>query len=583
MKNFINRALGAKKKLFSIFSALLVTLAMQATVITKNYDLSGASAYGTATVSGGSITGAADWSGLQAWAWTEGISAYDQIVISLENHAQTVLFKVIYSDESSMQVELPTGTNTEVINLDPAQNIVKGIQVLNWSSETDIDITITDLFFRGAIGNKKNVTIWSGTKTFDEFDWANRLLMAADNFADLHVGDILEVYYSTNAESYHQIDVKTNYDNKYPSFAPEQINLGGSNESGVLRFYIADATDLSNIASQGGLYLNGKYITFTKVSVIKHEVLWTGEQVVGNWSGHQEVTANVAVGNIICVRISAIGTEAGPRVSLYCDWNDEDALVDGEYYFQGGDEAPMTVEFPVTYTMEQQLQGKTLLVRGVNYTMTDIYVKEGTPTTTVSASLNVSPAGMATYVLPFNVPDLPDGVQAYELTNDGSAVIMATEVHALEADKPVLIVAAAGEYEFVSEEGASDDISGKTGTYANGALIGTYAGINPIPASAGSVNNYILQNGSDGVAFYQVTAANCSIPAYRAYLSCGYNASNAGPNSAPRMRIVFHKDATTGVENLQGDQIPCTKVFKNGVLYIQYNGIMYNVQGQMCK
>ena len=90
------------RKLFSILCASLVALAMQATVITKNYDLSGASAYGTATVSGGSITGAAEWNGLQAWAWTEGISAYDQIVIALEDHAQTVLFKVIYTDEYSM-------------------------------------------------------------------------------------------------------------------------------------------------------------------------------------------------------------------------------------------------------------------------------------------------------------------------------------------------------------------------------------------------------------------------------------------------------------------------------------------------
>lgn len=158
------------KKLFSIFGMVLVSLALHATVVTKNPDMSQFGPNGTATVSGGTITNAADWNGAESWEWLEGISAYDQIVIALEDHAQTVLFKVIYSDRSSMQVELPTGTNTEVINLDPAQNIVKGIQVLNWSNESGVDITITDLFFRGAIGNKKNVTIWSGTKTFDEFD-----------------------------------------------------------------------------------------------------------------------------------------------------------------------------------------------------------------------------------------------------------------------------------------------------------------------------------------------------------------------------------------------------------------------------
>lgn len=574
------------RKLYSILGAVLVSLAMQATVVTRHPDMSQFGPNGTATVYGGTITHAAAWKGAQSWEWLEGISAYDQIVMTLEDHSQTVLFKVIYSDESSMQVELPTGTNTATIDLNPAQDIVKGIQVLNWSSESDIDITMTDLFFRGAVGNRKNVTIWSGTKTFDEFDWENRLLMAADNFADLHVGDILEVYYTTDAKSYHQFDVKTNYDNNYPSFAPAQVNLGGSNESGVLRFYIADATDLSNIASQGGLYLNGKYITFTKVSVIKHETLWTGSTNAGGWSGYQEIAASkltdLKVGNIICVRLSDLTIDGESQVALY-DGSWEAFSPEVNYVFQEGDVAPMAVEFPVTYKMEQQLRGKNLLVRGKNFTMTDIYVKEGAPVNNVAAYLNVSAAGMATYVLPFNVPALPAGVQAYSLTNDGSNVIMATEVNALTADKPVLIVAAEGEYEFVSEDGASDDISGKTGTYANGALIGTYAAIDLLAQTTAGNYNYILSNGTDGVAFYQVKDNTCSVPAYRAYLSCGYNESSA-PASAPKMRIVFHQDATTGIDNAKANaNAKAEKILRNGQLYIIRNGVRYNVNGQMAQ
>lgn len=577
------------KKLFSIFGMVLVSLALHATVVTKNPDMSKFGPNGTATVSGGTITNAAAWNGAQSWEWLEGISAYDQIVIALEDHAQTVLFKVIYSDESSMQVELPTGTNTEVINLDPVQNIVKGIQVLNWSNETGIDITITDLFFRGAIGNKKNVTLWSGSKAFDEFDWDNRLLMAADNFADLHVGDILEVYYTTDANSYHQFDVKTEYDNNYPSFVPAQVSLGGSNESGVLRFYIAESSDLSNIASQGGLYLNGKYITFTKVSVIKHEVLWTGTTDAGNWSGYQEINASelsdLKVGNIICVRISDLTIDGESQVALYDgSWA---AFSPGiNHVFQEGDLVPMTVEFPVTYKMEQQLRGKNLLVRGKNYTMTDIYVKEGTPVNTVAAYLPVTSAGMATFIVPFNVQHLPDGVQAYELTNDGSNVIMATEVNALEADKPVLIVAAQNEdpgYEFVSEEGASDDISGKTGTFTNGALVGTYTTIDPLDQQTGSAYNYILSNGADGVGFYQVRDGSCSVAPYRAYLSCGYNNAST-PSNAPKMRIVFHKDATTGVENTEAAKFGgASKFLRNGQLIILRNGVEYNANGALVK
>ena len=191
---------------------------------------------------------------------------------------------------------------------------------------------------------------------------------------------------------------------------------------------------------------------------------------------------------------------------------------------------------------------------------------------------------MATFIVPFNVPSLPDGVQAYELTNDGSNVIMATEVNALEADKPVLIVAAQNEdpgYEFVSEDGASDDISGKTGTYANGALMGTYTAIAELEQQTAGNYNYVLQNHGGEVAFYQVKDNSCSVAPYRAYLSCGHDASNNGANFAPRMRIVFHKDNTTDMESVQHSAISTQKILRNGQILIIRDGKVYNALGQL--
>lgn len=569
------------KKILTLFALLLPMAMVQATVITKSFDLSQFSNYGTATVSGGTITDAAAWAGAQSWEWMEGASSYDQVVLEVANHTEKILFRVQYSDATEVQKELPEGTNSMAIDIE--QDIIKGITVLNWSENSDIDITITGLYMRGAIGIKKDVTLWSGTKEFDEFDWEHRLLIDPAKFSDLHVGDILEVHYTTNAESYHQFDIKTNYDNNYPSFAPSQISLGGSNETGLMRFYIAESSDLSNIAAKGGLYLNGKYITFTEVSVIKHEVLWTGTTEAGDWSGYQEINASkladLKVGNIINVRVSAIGTEGS--INLYCGWEDADALAGGVYYFQGGDEAPMVVEFPVTYKMKKQLRGKNLLVRGKNYTMTDVYVKEGTPVTTVAEYLNVTTAEMATLVLPFNVPALPEGVKAYNLTNDGTNEITATEVSSLTADKPVLIIADEGEYEFLSEDGASDDISGKTGTYTNGALVGTYQPIADVPTTSAANYNYILQNGTDGVAFYQVTTTGCSIAPYHAYLSCGYN-SQTGGTPAP-MRIRFQQDAATAVSQAANSNPAIRKRIIDGQLFIEREGTLYTTQGQIVK
>ena len=188
---------------------------------------------------------------------------------------------------------------------------------------------------------------------------------------------------------------------------------------------------------------------------------------------------------------------------------------------------------------------------------------------------------MATYVLPFNVPALPEGVKAYDLTNDGTNEITATEVSSLTADKPVLIIADEGEYEFLSEEGASDDISGKTGTYTNGALVGTYQSIANVPTTSDANYNYILQNGSEGVAFYQVKTSGCSIAPYHAYLSCGYN-SQAGGTPAP-MRIRFRQDAATAVSQAANSNPAIRKRMIDGQLFIEREGTLYTAQGQIVK
>lgn len=565
------------KKIFSIVSAVLVSLALHATVETKDI---------TWTLTDGGNTFALDaWGNMDTkWGWTEGCSGYDQLVFEFDNPTGDIMVSVNFNDGGYVPASAALHAGSNSLAIDVKADVLQSVDVKNYSSSAQT-ITLNRMYLRRAVGSKQTQTLWSGSMTFDDWKaWGDRLVIAPEKFADIHEGDIIEFEYSLIGEDNHKINALTPYHSNYPEFLgalnSNNYDINKDANPSKVNFAILSSTDITNLQTDGGLSINALNINLTAVKLVKHSTLWTGEQVVGNWSGHQEVTADVAVGNILCIRVSAIGTEASPRVSLYCGWNDEDALADGEYYFQGGGEAPMVVEFPVTYKMEQQLRGKNLLVRGVNYTMTDIYVKEGSPVNTVAAYLNVSAAGMATYVLPFNVPALPAGVQAYTLTNDGSNVILATEVNALTADKPVLIVAAEGEYEFISEDGASDDISGKTGTYANGALIGTYAAIDPLAQTTAGNYNYVLNNQGGNVAFYQVRDNTCSVPAYRAYLSCAHDASDNGANFAPKMRIVFHQDATTDVENVQSDNVQSTKVLRNGQVIIIRDNKEFNVLGQ---
>lgn len=575
------------RKLFSIVAVALFALSAHATVVTKDI---------TWTLTNGGNTFDLDgWGNMDTkWDWTEGCAEYDQLVFEFENPTGDIAVKAQFNDgtnDIASSAVLHVGDNSLAVNV--TADVLHSVDVKNYSG-TAQTIKLTRIYLRKAVGPKKPETLWSGSMEFSDWkEWKDRLVIAPEKFADIHIGDIIEFEYTLSGSN-QQLNLISPFNSYKMAFVGVldggNYNINSEVNPTKLTCAIMSDDDITNLQNQGGLSINAVNITLTAVKLIKHEVLWTGSKAAENWSGYQEIDASnladLKVGNIICVRLSDLTIDGESQVALWYNngsWTEFSPGIN--HVFQEGDAVPMTVEFPVTYKMEQQLRGKNLLVRGKNFTMTDIYVKEGTPTTTVAAYLNVTSAGMATLVLPFDVPSLPDGVQAYNLTNNGDETIWANEVNALEADKPVLIIAAAGEHEFVSEEGASDDISGKTGTFANGALIGTYTTIDPLAEQTGSAYNYVLNNGTDGVAFYQVLDDGCSVPPYRAYLSCAYNANVPQAGMPPRksMRIVFHQDTTTGIEEVQGDKVPCTKVFENGVLYIKHNGIKYNIQGQLCK
>ncbi len=586
------------RKLFSILAVALLALSAHATVVTKDITW--------ILTEGGNTFDLTAWGTMATkWDWTSGCAEYDQLVFEFENPTGDIAVKAQFNDGTNdipSSAVLHVGDNSLAVNV--TADVLHSVDVKNYSSSAQT-IKLTRMYLRKAVGPKKPETLWSGSMEFSDWkEWKDRLVIAPEKFADIHIGDIIEFEYTLSGSN-QQLNLISPFNSYKMAFVGVldggNYNINSEVNPTKLTCAIMSDDDITNLQNQGGLSINAVNITLTAVKLIKHDVLWTGEteKIIGNWSGNIEIPAsklsNLQIGNIICVRVTAIGsTDDGPRVSLYNGWSNSDALAGGEYYFKGEDAAsaenPFIVQFPVTGSMKQQLGNKDLLIRGVNYTVTDVYVLEGTPVVEsgVKGYLTVSTAGMATFMLPFNVTFLPTGVKAYNLTNNGDATIWAEEVTSLTADKPVLIIADAGEYEFVSEEeGASADISSKTGTYTNGALVGTYTTIDPLDQQTGSAYNYILSNGADGVGFYQVRDNSCSVAPYRAYLNCGYNASSAAPASAPRMRIVFHKDVTTDMENTpfpSGEGLgEASKFLRNGQLFILRNGVEYNANGQMTK
>ena len=593
------------KKFFLFIAVVLLSIAAQAAVVTKEQGLSGFSPYrigettnyeGTFDTETKTFTSSVAWGGGQIW-YDDGENALDangythiglDLASAAANNVQLAIEYTTADGHSSQSLVLYAGKTTKIMKLNG--RYIKKIEIKNFSDVADASFTISKLYFYNVGHIESEVKhIVTSDHTLSNWNWDDRLQIESSNFASIHEGDKIVVTYSSGVNAGGDyVGIAARIENTNGEFVDVAENdLVQENQTNATFEINLRTADLEALKTNG-MYINGKMITIHMVDLYP-STIWSGTQKVENWNGYKEINtselADLKIGNVLCVRVSAIGSADGPRVSLFCGWNKPDALIGGEYYFPNN--TVEEVEFAVTGSMRQQLGMHNLLVRGVNYTINDIYVKEGTPVADdgVKGYLTVSSAGMATFVLPFNVPNLPAGVTAYELTNDGSDEIVATPITSLAADKPVLIVASAGEYEFVGEEGASADISDKSDIYENGALRGTYQSIDPLAETTDANFNYVLQKheGDDTPVFYQVLDATCYIASYRAYLSCSYNANPGGGSSAPKMRMVFRPKTPTGVENIQQSEVCVQKVLRDGQLLIVRNGVEYNVNGKIVK
>ena len=583
MKKFneFNRALVAKKKIFLFIGAMLLAVTANAGTITQDLDLSALAAGDNAEYNTAShvITPNAAWVGAGHWYGSYDVSDYSQIVIELASAcAQPVSLSISYADGSAdQQIILAAGATSGTIELNGSS--LSNIWVALYSATYDeVTIALSRIYLKGTNGKQSIITL-NDTET-EIGNWDTGLAVGSSTFADAHAGDQVIINFVTATAAYNQVQVMSNGET-LDSYNPNIATVAATVTQ--VRFTLTTA-DLTKVQANG-IYIGGYYVTIKNVQLRKHAIFYTTLTTLGNWSGGVNVAnANLPAmedGNLLCFHVTAASVDG--QVYLQHDWADFTYTTPRNYVFTSEDVAalPKTFSIPVTHALLHQLGSQGLTINGQNFTFDEVFVAEGTPSNTKAAYLNVTAAGMATYVLPFDVPDLPDGVEAYNLTNDGTNEIVAEQVYSLTEDNPVLIIAAEGEYEFVSAEGKSDDVSGKTGTYTNGALVGTYAAINPLAQTTAGNYNYILQKHEDEVAFYQVLDGSCSVAAYHAYLSCGYNA-NGGGSPAP-MRMVFRPKMPTATENTQQAAASVQKVLKDGQLYILRGNTMYTIQGQTVK
>lgn len=166
-----------------------------------------------------------------------------------------------------------------------------------------------------------------------------------------------------------------------------------------------------------------------------------------------------------------------------------------------------------------------------------------------------------------------DGTKAFVAKIDGTDMIM-TEIangsQVIPANTAVILQSPTGSFSLTPSDGSAVTFDSDK-NQLQGFDEATTA-----PANCYVLSGHSTDNSVTGVGFYQFSG---TIPAHKAYITV------SGSAPAPkRLRFVFNEEqTTTGVENVQGDKVQCTKVIRDGQLYLMYKDTMYNVQGQIVK
>ncbi len=153
-----------------------------------------------------------------------------------------------------------------------------------------------------------------------------------------------------------------------------------------------------------------------------------------------------------------------------------------------------------------------------------------------TVNVSVTDAGWATMILPFAAA-VPEGMTVYSCDGvDENNILTLNEVKVIEANVPYIIASEQKDYAF---EGAN---IAKENSYTSGLLTGVYA---ETPAPVGS---YVLQNQTDGVAFYKVADVQPTVKANRAYLTL----TEAGVNVRA---VYFPNGDADGVESVDAADV----------------------------
>ena len=317
------------------------------------------------------------------------------------------------------------------------------------------------------------------------------------------------------------------------------------------------------------LIVTGSGYTGSRIEYVHYEAdpeltLWEGERKFVNWDEDIVIPSNyfasVTPGSVLKVHVTATAAQS---VGVY--------LYDGSY--EGIEEKwlweqtePTDVEFTLTSDILARIASTgSLRVRGTNYTVTKVSV-------VLAYSRDVTVGNYGTVCVPYAVTSPQGGVffrvAGYQGASDAPTAIVFEEVESLEAGKPYLFRATAGQISL----GYTGDAAAEAGS-ENG-LVGTFS-----DCSVES-GKYVISDNK-----VQKCGEGCSIAAYRAYIDlAGVPAYQEAAEARNVVVFAFDGDAT-GISTITSQTASKAdgKYMVKGQIVVVKSGKAYNVNGVQIK
>ena len=185
------------RKLFSILVVALLALSAHATVVTKNWDFSGMSAWnaGTATFSDGVVTANA-YRGVEKWGWLEREDC-DKLIVEVAAHENPIEVKIRVrnsedEDVNVVEIAKQISPSQTCVSFDLTKDIIQRIELNNYSATDGASFTINAIYACKTVGMEKIIPVWNGPRALG--NWNNSFYV--DPIPTAYAVDELVIYYT---------------------------------------------------------------------------------------------------------------------------------------------------------------------------------------------------------------------------------------------------------------------------------------------------------------------------------------------------------------------------------------------------